>query len=119
LIDQYAWVGADVHGTHPVGEKKPSPFGLFDVYGNVTQWVEDCYNDNYKGAPTDGSAWITGDCRFRITRGGSYRTLTPYISSSRRGHIPVTAVDPVIVHGFTAMSSAGIGFRVARTLDTR
>ena len=119
LIDQYAWVGADVRSTHPVGEKKPNPFGLFDVYGNVTQWVEDCYNDNYKGAPTDGSAWITGDCRFRITRGGSYRTLTPYISSSRRGHIPVTAVDPVIVHGFTAMSSAGIGFRVARTLDTR
>jgi formylglycine-generating enzyme required for sulfatase activity len=116
LIDQFAWTNTP-EGTHPVGEKKPNPFGLFDVYGNVSQWVEDCYNDNYKGAPTDGSAWITGDCHFRITRGSSYRAVTH--SSSRRGHVPVTAVDPASLHGFNAMSGSGIGFRIARTLDTR
>jgi len=51
----------------------PNPWGLYHIHGNVTEWVEDYYHDNYKGAPTDGSAWLTGgDQSVRVFRGGSW-----------------------------------------------
>jgi formylglycine-generating enzyme required for sulfatase activity len=50
----------------------PNPLGLYDMVGNVFQWVEDCYNQNYDGAPNDGSAWISGICSFHVARGGSW-----------------------------------------------
>jgi formylglycine-generating enzyme required for sulfatase activity len=56
----------------PVGSFKPNPFGVFDTSGNVAEWVEDCWNDNYRGAPADGSPWITGQCRLRVLRGGAF-----------------------------------------------
>jgi formylglycine-generating enzyme required for sulfatase activity len=55
----------------PVGSFAPNAFGLHDMHGNVSEWVEDCYHDNYSRAPTDGSPWTTGDCR-RVVRGGSW-----------------------------------------------
>ena len=55
----------------PVGSFKPNAFGLYDMAGNVWQWVEDCYHNNYDGAPQDGSAWLAGDCKYRVVRGGS------------------------------------------------
>jgi formylglycine-generating enzyme required for sulfatase activity len=58
--------------TSPVRSFDPNKFGLFDMAGNVWQWVQDCYNDDYNGAPTDGSAWVTGDCAKRIVRGASW-----------------------------------------------
>jgi formylglycine-generating enzyme required for sulfatase activity len=59
--------------TVPVGSFKPNAFGLSDMVGNVWEWVEDCYHDNYDNAPTDGSAWITGgDCKSRVIRGGAW-----------------------------------------------
>ena len=58
--------------TSPVGSFAPNAFGLYDMHGNAWQWVEDCYHDNYRGAPTDGSAWTTGDCGRRVCRGGSW-----------------------------------------------
>jgi formylglycine-generating enzyme required for sulfatase activity len=58
--------------TSPVGSFKPNPFGLFDMAGNVWQWVQDCWHEDYKGAPIDGSAWKTGDCEKRVVRGGSW-----------------------------------------------
>gem|GEM_PF-425918 len=65
----------DNKGPAPVGSFKPNPFGLYDMTGNVWQWLEDCYHPTYNGAPTDGSAWISGgDCTLRVNRGGSWIT---------------------------------------------
>ena len=58
--------------TAPVGSYQPNAFGLFDMHGNVWEWVQDCYHENYNGAPSDGSAWTTGDCVRRVLRGGSW-----------------------------------------------
>ena len=58
--------------TAPVGLFEPNAFGLYDVLGNVWEWTQDCWNDNYSGAPPDGSAWRSGDCSRRVLRGGSW-----------------------------------------------
>ena len=56
----------------PVGSFPANPWGLHDMHGNVWEWVQDCRNDSYKGAPNDGSAWTSGDCGQRVFRGGSW-----------------------------------------------
>jgi formylglycine-generating enzyme required for sulfatase activity len=58
--------------TSPVGSFKPNRFGLYDMAGNVWQWVQDCYNEDYNGAPTDGFPWTAGDCTKRVVRGASW-----------------------------------------------
>jgi formylglycine-generating enzyme required for sulfatase activity len=58
--------------TSPVGSFAPNPFGIFDLVGNAYQWVEDCWNDNYVGAPSDGSAWTTGKCKLRVSPGSDW-----------------------------------------------
>jgi formylglycine-generating enzyme required for sulfatase activity len=58
--------------TAPVGSFAPNGFGLYDMHGNVWEWIEDCGNGNYIGAPADGSAWMSGDCGSRILRGGAW-----------------------------------------------
>ena len=55
-----------------VGRYRPNAFGLYDMYGNLWEWVQDCWKDSYAGAPTDGSAWTSGDCGQRVVRGGSW-----------------------------------------------
>jgi formylglycine-generating enzyme required for sulfatase activity len=71
-LSEYAWY-EDNSGskTHPVGQKKPNPWGLYDMHGNVWEWVQDTWHDNYNGAPTDGSAW-EGSGSNRVDRGGSW-----------------------------------------------
>ncbi len=71
-VGDYAWY-YDNSGseTHEVGQKKPNPWGLYDMYGNVREWVQDGWHGNYNGAPIDGSAW-EGDGSYYIQRGGCY-----------------------------------------------
>lgn len=73
-LEDHAWYIANSQKTsHPVAGKKANPFGLHDLYGNVWEWVEDCYHDSYAGLPTDGSPW-TSACPSpqRVLRGGSW-----------------------------------------------
>jgi formylglycine-generating enzyme required for sulfatase activity len=80
MLDGYAWHKGNSGGeTHPVGQKKPNPWGLYDMHGNVWEWVQDSYRNDYKITPTDGSAWEGGDGWVwdifgskRIFRGGSW-----------------------------------------------
>jgi formylglycine-generating enzyme required for sulfatase activity len=94
----------DSYLTAPVGSFKPNAFGLYDMHGNVDQLVQDCYHNNYQGAPTDGSAWAMGDCSRHIARGGNwYNFSQDSRSASRSLHHPSEIVK-------------GLGFRVARNL---
>jgi formylglycine-generating enzyme required for sulfatase activity len=89
----------------PVGSFKPNAFGLYDVHGNVWEWVEDPWHDDYIAAPADGSAWLEGgDQRRRVIRGGAWYGDAIGLRVTRRGRY--TADD----HG------NDVGFRVARTL---
>jgi formylglycine-generating enzyme required for sulfatase activity len=70
--------------TQPVGSYAANPFGLYDTAGNVAEWVEDCWNDSYRAAPKDGSAWTSGQCRLRGLRGGSFDSPAKYVRSTAR-----------------------------------
>jgi formylglycine-generating enzyme required for sulfatase activity len=91
----------------PVGSFRPNAFGLYDMQGNVWKWLEDCFNENYIGAPTDGSAWTVGcsDTIRHVVRGGSWDSEPEYLRTSARGRN-----SP----GFRINY---IGFRLARTLN--
>ena len=70
--------------TTTVGRYKPNGYGLHDMHGNVWEWVQDCWNDNYIGAPGDGSAWTSGDCNQRVIRGGSWGNKPERLRSASR-----------------------------------
>lgn len=90
--------------TAPVGSFKPNAFGLYDMLGNVWEWVEDCYNKTYADAPKDGHAWLTGDCSQRMYRGGSWDDYLRFVRSARRERNSPSDRSP------------NLGFRVAKTL---
>ena len=92
--------------TAPVGSFPANVFGLYDMVGNVGEWVEDCDHDNYNGAPIDGSAWTSGACNFRVMRGGCWYSDSYFIRSADRGSWLHDSID------------FGFGFRVGRTLLT-
>lgn len=72
-LGEYAWYSDNSgENTHPVGQKKANPWGLYDIHGNVWEWVQDWYHDDYTGAPTDGIAWESGVSSLRVNRGGSW-----------------------------------------------
>ena len=90
--------------TSPVGSFPPNRFGLYDMLGDVMNWTEDCWNANYSGARHDGTAWLAGNCKGRVVRGGSWdMDLSPARSAMRRGPLP------------TSFRNTTLGFRVART----
>ena len=66
------------------GSFPPNAFGVYDMAGNAAEWVEDCWSDNYRGAPTDGSAWTKPQCRERVLRGGSFNNDPRYLRSAAR-----------------------------------
>jgi formylglycine-generating enzyme required for sulfatase activity len=82
-----------------------NPFGLFNVHGNVSEWVEDCWNESLAGLPKDGGARTTGDCTSRVLRGGSWADEPKDVRSAKRSWEVV------------GERRAQIGFRVARSLD--
>lgn len=88
----------------PVGSFAPNAFGLYDMHGNVWEWLEDCYHDNYGGAPANESAWTAGDCKSRVIRGGSWMYYPQNLRSAYR--IGTSTDDRGDV----------LGFRVGRTL---
>jgi formylglycine-generating enzyme required for sulfatase activity len=93
------------HRTAPVGSFAPNAFGLYDMHGNVWEWLEDCWHDNYDGAPTDGSPWIAGaDCSPRVVRGGSWVEGPEFLRAAFRAL------------GDTDNRNHSLGFRVGRTL---
>lgn len=93
--------------TVPVDSFQPNPWGLYQVHGNVSEWTEDCAHDNYTGAPTNGSAWTTGDCNRRVLRGGSWFKVRRVLRSANRN-----------VSTISSFRDSEIGFRIARTLLT-
>ena len=105
-LHRYAWFSENSSSTsHPVGGKIPNSFGVYDMHGNVWEWVQDCWNSDYVGAPTDGSNWGLGDCSKRVARGGSW---SGYPQSLRQAYR---------VGYDTALRGSVIGFRVARSLQ--
>ena len=89
--------------TAPVGSFPENAFGLHDMHGNVWEWVQDCWNGSYEGAPTDGRAWEVRDCEFRVLRGGAWNTQTRWVRSAHR----MASATPVRAYGF----------RIARTVS--
>ena len=91
--------------TVQVGTFSPNAFGLHEVHGNVWEWTQDCWNEDYTGAPTDSRAWETGECKQRVLRGGSWGDVPWLLRSADRGKNEPGIRDPKI------------GFRIARTLS--
>ena len=109
LEERYSgWRGASCRDGHvhtaPVGSFGANGWGLHDVLGNVWEWTEDCWNDSYGNAPSDGSAWEYGDCEWRVLRGGSWLHGPLSLRAAHRESFS------------TSVGFYNIGFRVARTL---
>lgn len=110
-LGHYFWyLDSSREHPHPVAQKPANPWGLYDVHGNVWEWVSDCSHVDYVGAPTDGDAW-TQDCQrmsngepLRIARGGAWYLYPNGARSPFRFHY-----DPSVRH-------YGFGLRLARSI---
>jgi len=100
----YAWFGENSDKrTHPVGQKKPNSWGLYDMHGNISEWVEDDWHRNFKDSPGEGRAWIDEPrAAVRVIRGGSWHSDARYCRSATRRGAAVARFDDV-------------GFRLARS----
>ena len=109
------WVVADCHDGYeysaPVGSFVPNDFGVYDILGNVAEWVGDCWDGSYEDSPRDGTARLTGDCNRPILRGASYYDMPLYLRSSNH-------------YGFQSNQSENkdtryinFGFRVMREMN--
>ena len=91
------------NGTQMVGQKGANELGLFDMSGNVREWVQDCWHGSYDGAPDDGRAREEGDCRRRVIRSGSWHGKPDHVRSANRFWYT------------TSFRNNDLGFRIART----
>ncbi|MEM6632806.1 MAG: formylglycine-generating enzyme family protein [Bacteroidota bacterium] len=93
----------DPNGTKPVGQKLPNELGIYDMSGNVYEWCEDDYHDNYQGAPEDSSAWIDQPSRgeARVLHGGGWLGVARYCRVSHRNG------------GEPGLRDLNVGFRLA------
>lgn len=91
-------------GPAPAMSFAPNPFGLYDIDGNVSEWVQDCWHDSYLRAPRDGSAWVNPGCGSRVVRGGSWGSSPDQVRSAYR-----QGAD-------ASVRSGRVGFRVLREL---
>ncbi len=97
--------GENRQKTLPVNSFQPNAWGLYQVHGNVLEWMEDCWNENHDGAPSDGSARTIGDCGRRILRGGCWGFPPKVLRAAKRNR---SNPDD---------RANGVGFRLARTID--
>jgi formylglycine-generating enzyme required for sulfatase activity len=81
---QCADCGGETGKPAVVGSFRPNAFGLYDTSGNAAEWIEDCWNPSYRGAPSDGSAWTSGDCSLHVLRGGSFADKAAALRSPAR-----------------------------------
>ncbi len=103
-MDAYAWFRANAGmEVHSVGSKKPNRFGLYDMYGNVWEWTQDCWNPDYKGAPATQAAWEQGSCESRVNRGGAWVSTARMLRSAFRSRFSLELKSPYF------------GLRVARS----
>ncbi len=99
IIDSYAWwrgnaYSAEQQYAHVVGGKTANFFGLYDMSGNALEWCQDSYHDNYTGAPTDGSAWVTPEVEYQVLRGGDwYNYGASARSACRVSRMPYDAIS--------------------------
>lgn len=103
--DRYDGGQVTLGRTSEAGAHGANGFGLFDVTGNVSEWVEDCYVNGFTGAPSDGRAVVQGNCAQRVVRGGAWRDNSQGLRVANRSRIARATRD------------GGIGFRVAASLD--
>jgi formylglycine-generating enzyme required for sulfatase activity len=110
-LGDYAWYeGNSNRTTHPVGQKKPNGWGLYDMSGNVWEWCEDDWHDSYAGAPDDGTAWIDNDNRSqsrKCLRGGSWYNGPSYCRSAFRFYFSRRVDIPYYSFGFRVVCGAG------------
>ncbi len=100
---KYAWFDMNANEkTHEVASKLPNACGLYDMHGNVQEWTEDCWTNDYGNAPNDGRAVVTGLCSQKVVRGGTWYDPADKLRSASR--------QP---HGY-ALRSRFTGFRVVR-----
>jgi len=104
-LNDYAWYlwNSDLC-THPVGQKKPNSWGLYDMHGNVVEWCQDSWHNNYEGAPSDGSAWEDGSSSNRVIRGGGWESSSVFSESGSRSC------------EYPGNCSNDLGFRVVRDI---
>ena len=103
-VDEIGWYYLNSNNrTHPVGEKLPNELGLFDMSGNVREWVQDCRQESYQNAPVTGEPWEVGTCERKSIRGGSWYGKPNYLRTANRfWYTP-------------SFQNNNLGFRVARS----
>ena len=105
-LGSYAWYNLNSGSqTHEVGTKLPNAWGLYDMSGNVWEWVKDSYHSNYNGAPHDGSAWLSPTSSLRVLRGGGWLLSASDCRSAYRNRS---------IYGIPSGVGMDVGFRLVR-----